>query len=240
MSRFLIVHAHPEPQSFTAAMKDQAVELLTAAGHEVKVSDLYAKGFNPVASKADFKEPANPGYLVYALEQRHGFASKTLAPDILAEVELLQWADVLILSFPVFWFSTPAILKGWIDRVFLSGPCYGGRRIYDRGGMAGKRAMIQITLGGREHMFGENAIHGDMATLLRPIQQGALAYVGYQVLPPFIGYHIPYLKADDRAAILDQHRNHLLTLDDRPALSFPSMTDFDEQMMPVVRPLTAV
>lgn len=104
----LIVHAHYEPQSFNAALKDSAVE--------------------------------------------------TLAEDIRLEVEKVQWCDRLILNFPIFWFSAPAILKGWIDRVFVSGRFYGGKRFYDQGGMRGKQAMLSVTLGGQPHMFGPEAI----------------------------------------------------------------------------------
>lgn len=56
----LIVHAHPEPQSFTAALRDQAVATFTAQGHQVQVSDLYAMNWNPVASAADFISRENP------------------------------------------------------------------------------------------------------------------------------------------------------------------------------------
>ncbi|MDR9778842.1 NAD(P)H-dependent oxidoreductase, partial [Rhizobium hidalgonense] len=58
----LIVHAHPEPQSFTSALKNLAVDQLTQAGHQVVVSDLYAMNFNPVASAADFNTRKNPDY----------------------------------------------------------------------------------------------------------------------------------------------------------------------------------
>jgi len=118
--KVLIVHAHPEPNSFTAALRDQAVTTLEAQGHEVKVSDLYAMNWNPVASADDFSARDNPDYLVYTLEQRLGVKSQSLAPDIQQELEKLLWADLLILNFPIFWFSTPAILKGWIDRVLVS------------------------------------------------------------------------------------------------------------------------
>ena len=77
----LIVHAHPEPKSFTAALRDQAVETLQAQGHEVRVSDLYAMSWNPVASAEDFCIRENPEYLVYALEQRRNSKEQTLAAD---------------------------------------------------------------------------------------------------------------------------------------------------------------
>ncbi len=122
--KIFIVHAHPEPQSFNTALFELSVGVLRRLGHEVKVSDLCAMDFNPVAGAADFTERANPDYLVYALEQRHGYENGTLAPDILAEIEKVLWCDLLILNFPLFWFSTPAILKGWIDRVIRPGVAY--------------------------------------------------------------------------------------------------------------------
>lgn len=233
--KVLIVHAHHEPRSFNAALKDCAVEQLTAAGHDVQVSDLHAMGWNPVASAADFGSRANPDYLVYALEQRHNYEAGTLAPDIAAEIAKVQWCDLLILNFPLYWFSTPAILKGWIDRVMISGVFYGGKRIYDRGGMCGKRALVTLTLGGREHMFGAGAIHGEIHTLLRPLLQGSLAYCGFAVLPPFIGYHVPYVSTEARGQILADYRQHLATLDNLEALRFPSLADYDERLLPLAR-----
>ncbi|WP_230970294.1 NAD(P)H-dependent oxidoreductase [Nitrogeniibacter aestuarii] len=228
----LIVFAHNEPQSFNAAMKDLAVKELEAQGHKVQVSDLYAMDWNPVASAADFGSRKNPDYLVYALEQRHNFEAATLAPDIAAEVEKLQWADFILFNFPIYWYGMPAIMKGWIDRVFVSGLCYGGRRIYDRGGLAGKRAMLAFSLGGQEHMFGEGAIHGELDLLLRPIQRGMLGYVGLTVLPPFIAWHVPYLSDEARAQILADYRERLHQLDTLEPLVFPTMGDFDETLRP--------
>ncbi|MCE6982346.1 flavodoxin family protein, partial [Pseudomonas frederiksbergensis] len=101
----LIVHAHPEPQSFTAALRDQAIETFTAQGHQVQVSDLYAMNWNPVASADDFVSRENPDYLVYALEQRLGVKSQSIAADIQQELDKLLWADLLVLNFPIFWFS---------------------------------------------------------------------------------------------------------------------------------------
>lgn len=228
----LIVHAHNEPQSFTTAMKDMAVAELTAQGHRVELSDLYAMDWNPVASSADFGKRANAGYLVYALEQRQGFETRSLAADILAELEKLQRADLVIFSFPLYWFAMPAIMKGWIDRVLISGLCYGGKRFYDRGGLAGKRALLAFTCGGRPHMLTAGGVHGDIHEMLRPILQGTLAYTGMTVLPPFVGYHVPYLQSAAREEILAQYRRYLRELDQTPPLTFPSLDDFDERLNP--------
>lgn len=233
MKNILIVHAHPEPQSFTTALKTLAADELQRSGHDVVVSDLYAMGFNPVASGADFTARANPDYLVYALEQRHGVQHHTLAPDIQQELDKLLWCDLLLLSFPLYWFAMPAMLKGWIDRVLVSGSVYGGKRFYDRGGLRGKRALVCLTLGGQQHMFAPDGVHGPLDDMLRPLLRGTLAYTGMAVLPPFIGWHVPYLTDAARREVLDAWRRRLQALDhDRP-LQFVSLDDFDDRLNPI-------
>ncbi|MFA7281314.1 MAG: NAD(P)H-dependent oxidoreductase [Sterolibacterium sp.] len=229
----LIVHAHYELQSFNTALKDVAVSELGALGHNVQVSDLYAMNWNPVTSAADFGSRANPDYLVYALEQRHNHANNTLAPDILAEFEKLMWADLVIFNFPIYWWSVPAILKGWFDRVFLSGPVYGGKRIYDRGGLVGKKTMLTVTMGARQHMLIEGSIHGPLEDMLRPIMRGTLAYVGMSVLPPFVGYHVPYITQEERVSIVAEYRQRLQTLENLQPLKFVTLDQFDDKLRPI-------
>jgi NAD(P)H dehydrogenase (quinone) len=171
-------------------------------------------------------------YLVYALEQRNSYESGSLSPDIAFEVEKLNRADLIVLSFPLFWFSVPAILKGWIDRVLLSGLCYGGRRFYDRGGLRGKKMLAAITLGGRESMFGEDAIHGEIDVMLRPLLRGTFYYVGCDVLPPFFAWHVPYITAEARQEYLEKYRARLASIENDMPLRFPSLDQFDERMMP--------
>lgn len=227
-----IVYAHFEPRSFVAAMRDTVSRSLAEQGWAVTCSDLYAQRFNPVAHPDDFADRRDPDYLVYALEQRHAVERQALAPDIAGEVERVRQADLLVLVLPVFWFSVPAILKGWIDRVFLSGLFYGGRRVYDRGGMVGKRALVVTSLGGRSHMFGPQAIHGDIATMLRHVLQGSLAYVGYQVLEPFVAYHVPYINHEERSDLLQGLRDAMTGLDSWPVIAMPSLADFDDDLRP--------
>lgn len=229
----LIVHAHPEPHSFTAALRDQAANTLQAQGHQVQVSDLYAMDWNPVASASDFSSRQNPDYLVYALEQRLGVKNQTLATDIQQELDKLLWADLLILNFPIYWFSAPAMLKGWIDRVLVSGICYGGKRFYDQGGLKGKKALLTVTLGGREHMFGEGAIHGPLEDMLRPILRGTLAYIGMDVLPPFVAWHVPYISTETRQVFLEDYQQRLEHLDQDLPLEFPRLSQFDEGLWPL-------
>ncbi len=229
-----VVYCHPEPKSFVGAMAATAREALADAGWDVSFSDLYAKGFNPVASAADFGSRGHPEHLVYPLEQRHASEAGTLAPDIVQELQPVLDAELLLLVFPVFWFSMPAMLKGWVDRVFLSGRLYGGRRVYDRGGMAGRRAMVLTALGGREHMFGEGAIHGELAMgMLRHVMQGTLGYVGYAVHEPYVAYHVPYVTHEARVEMLRSLRAQMAGIDGRPTIAFPTLDDFDERFRPV-------
>lgn len=229
----LIVHAHPEPKSFNTALRDQSVRELKDAGHSVVLSDLYAMNFNPVSGPDDFNDRADPDYLVYALEQRHGYQTGTLAADITAEVEKLKACDLLILHFPLYWFSVPAILKGWIDRVLVSGLTYGGRRFYDQGGLKGKKALLTLTLGGREHMLDrDEAIHGRLEDMLKPLLQGTLAYTGMTVLPPFVAWHVPYVDDAMRQGYLNDYAERLRGIDNDTPLTFPSLDDFDDQMRP--------
>ncbi|MEX6502427.1 NAD(P)H-dependent oxidoreductase [Pseudomonas zhanjiangensis] len=229
----LIVHAHPEPRSFTSALCDLARETLQGQGHQVQVSDLYAMHWNPVASAADFAERQDPDYLVYALEQRLGAKHGSLAADIQGELDKLLWADLLILNFPLYWFSVPAILKGWIDRVLVSGVCYGGKRFYDQGGLVGKKALVSLTLGGREHMFGEGAIHGPLEDMLRPLLRGTLAYVGLDVLPPFVAWHVPYISHEARQDFLVAYQRRLSEIERDQPLAFPRLELFDERLYPL-------
>ncbi|WP_170400849.1 NAD(P)H-dependent oxidoreductase [Ruegeria arenilitoris] len=234
----LVVSATPEPQSFIASMADLSVRVLEEQGYQVAHSNLYEMGWNPVASANDFGDRKDPDYLTYALEQRHGVEGGTIAPDISAELQKLMDADLLVLNFPIYWFSVPAILKGWLDRVIVSGLCYGGRRFYDQGGLSGKRALVAATLGGRPHMFGPESIHGPIETMLRPLLQGTLAYTGMNVIEPFFGWHVPYIQPEERAQILDDYAVCLKSLDERQLLEFPSMADFSRDLHPLKPNLT--
>ena len=162
----------------------------------MRVSDLYAQGWKSEVDRADFPLLPPDARLTPAAASRQAFESGTLTADVKAEIEKLLWADVLILQFPLWWFSMPAILKGWVDRVFAYGFAYGvgehsDRRWGDRygeGTLAGKRAMLIVTAGGWEEHYSARGINGPIDDLLFPINHGILYYPGYDVLPPFVVY----------------------------------------------------
>lgn len=199
----LIVHAHPEPKSFNGAMTATAVETLTAEGHRVTVSDLYPMGWSPVLGPGDIEvDRFNPLIFDPSREQEHAVAQGTLAADIRAEQQKVTEADMVIFQFPVWWFSMPAILKGWIDRVFARGFAYSAGRKYGKGHFKGKRAMLALTTGTATTLYEPTGIGGDLLHVLWPIHNGILAYTGFTVLPPFAAWMPGRVGAEGRQAYL--------------------------------------
>lgn len=235
----LIVYAHQEPQSFNAALLAKAQATLGVLGHRCVVRDLYGMQFNPVASGADFVQRADAAAMRYDREQKFASAHAGYVADIQTEIDHLLWADVLILQFPLYWFSMPAIMKGWIDRVFVDGLVYGNGRWYDRGVMQGKRAMIAMTTGCFPTMCGPDGINGNLDVMLWPIQNGALRFVGFDVLPPFVAWSVAHKDDQARATDLERFDQRLRSLGETPPLAFNSRGDFgaDWRLKPGVEPV---
>ncbi|MBP0439924.1 NAD(P)H-dependent oxidoreductase [Tianweitania sediminis] len=233
----LIVYAHPEPKSFNGAMKDTAVEVLTARGHEVVVSDLYAMGFQPVAGPADVEgNLINPDFFSLATEQTAAYDGGRTAPDIVGEMEKLKRADLLIFQFPIWWFGMPAILKGWADRVFARGFAYMAGRKYDTGMFKGKLAMVACTTGTSADTYAPDGIDGDVLTVLWPLHNGLFRYSGFDVLPPFVVYMPGRVGDDGRNTYLEAYRKRLGGLDAVPRLFFHPAEDYgpNERLRPGV------
>lgn len=199
--KILLVFAHPEPRSLNGALRDVAIAELLAQGHEVKVSDLYAEGWKSEVDRADFPALAPDARFTAAPASGEAFALGALTADVKQEQEKLLWADLLILQFPLWWYGMPAILKGWVDRVYAYGFAYGVGEHSDRhwgdrfgeGTLAGKRAMLIVTTGGWEEHYSPRGINGPIDDLLFPINHGILYYPGYTVLPPFVAYKVDRL-----------------------------------------------
>jgi putative NADPH-quinone reductase len=121
-----LVGAHPEPQSFNGALFREAERTLAQAGHSVRVSDLHAMAFNPVSGRHNFTTVKDPAFFKQQHEEIHATEVGGFAPDIEAELEKIEWCDLMIWQFPLWWFGLPGTLKGWVDRVFAMGRTYGG------------------------------------------------------------------------------------------------------------------
>ena len=216
----LIVHAHPEPTSFNAALRDTALAKLNEDGHTVSVSDLYAMSFNPVAGPQDFTARQNPDVFNLGMEQMHAAGQGCFAADVQAELDKLMAADFLLLQFPMWWSSMPAMLKGWIDRVFAFGAAYDFGRTWDKGVFAGRTAMLSITASAPEAAFKPDGRNGDMERVLWPIHAGILALCGYSVLPPFIAHGIPFVGPETMQAEIERFRQRMQEVETTDPLFF--------------------
>jgi len=105
VKRVLVVYYHPNPESFTAAARDRVVAALQARGHDVRLVDLDADGFQPAMTCDERRTHKEPG----------------IAPELQRYADDLRWAHVLVLVYPTWWSGQPAMLKGWIDRVWVAG-----------------------------------------------------------------------------------------------------------------------
>ena len=187
----LIVYAHPEPTSFTAALKDAAVRAVESAGHAAVVSDLYAEKFNPVAGRHDFLTVADAARFHYQTEQAFASRNRGFAPDIRREQDRLADAGLLILVFPLWWGGVPAILKGWFDRVCAYGFAYADGKRFENGYLRGRRALCAITTGGTAARFSADGSYGEMRHVMHGVRRCMLEYLGLEVADPFVAYAAP-------------------------------------------------
>ncbi len=107
--RVLVVHSHPDPESYNASLCRTTMETLASAGHEVRLIDLYAEGFDPVLSREAWR--------AYEDAARN-------AEGVESHVEALRWCEALVLVYPTWWYGLPAMLKGWLDRVWNPGVAF--------------------------------------------------------------------------------------------------------------------
>jgi NAD(P)H dehydrogenase (quinone) len=209
-----IVHAQPEPTSVTRQLVDVSVQTLQRNGHEVLQSDLYGMGWKAVYDASDFPSRADPDRLSFITESGHAYLHGLQTPDVAAEQQKLLAADAVILQFPLWWFGMPAILKGWIDRVFAYGLAYGykgagNRYRYGDGGLAGKRALLSVVVGGPAEDYLPRGINGPLEQLLFPITHGTLFFAGMQVLPTFAVYGSAHITAEALGAAKETWRSRL-------------------------------
>ncbi len=191
--KVLIVHAHPERTSVTHQLAEIACEVLRSQGHEVMQSDLYGMGWKAVFDEQDFPRRTNQDRLSFIDESGHAFANGCQTPDVEEEQRKILAADAVILLFPLWWYSMPAIMKGWVDRVWAFGLAYGYQGAgnayrYGEGGFAGKRALLAVSVGGPTKDYAPRGINGPLEQLLFPITHGTLFFPGMQVLPTFAVY----------------------------------------------------
>lgn len=102
-------------------MFNTAISTLEKEGHQVKTTNLYQENYQPVSGKENFTRLKNADYFKQQDEEAFAIQHSTFRPDIVSEQEKIEWCEMMIWQFPLYWFSVPAILKGWIDKVFTMG-----------------------------------------------------------------------------------------------------------------------
>ena len=212
----LVVLSHPEPSSFAAALARTAAEVLDGT-----LLDLYREEFDPRLSAADFTERANTERLEPMAEHLHAVETGTLAPDIARHVELLRAADLLVMVQPMWWFSLPAMAKGWIDRTFVNGYayCYPGPPPW-LGPLNEKRALTVFTSSYEASDYGNGGRMRTVEDVLYPLLWGTLAYTGMQVLAPFMAYAADSVDDAARRGYLDELRARLADVESEAPLDF--------------------
>lgn len=198
--KVLILYAHPNPSSFNRAILERVEETLNDEGHEFRTLDLYARDDKV---RLDAQDLAT-------------IKSGEMPPDIRELQQEVLWADALAFIYPVWWFGMPAVLKGWIDRVFQEGFAFR----FGADGMSGllgpRRALVIHTTGG------DYQAHVDMNgldLLSRPLVEGVLGFCGLGPVHYLPLFGVPVIGNGERLHMLDQVRDitRRLLRDESPA-----------------------
>jgi len=177
----LIVYCHPKTESFNAAILTTVKEELEKKQAEVKVKDLYRMNFNPVFQAQELEKPL---------------------PDVLQEQKDVAWADTLIFIYPIWWHERPALLKGWIDRVFSYGFAYQYGAHGFEGLLHGKKALVFTTAGADA----ESAKKSGQADDIKAMVHGTLEGCGFEIVNNTNFYAVDSASDEGRKAMLAQVR----------------------------------
>lgn len=208
----LYVYAHPSTASFNFQLKNKGRDVLQKAGHHLMMSDLYEQNFKSNAHFSDFDLPDTKLNPQYFLSQKTAFINHALSNDIKTEIEKIIFAKHIIFQFPLWWFSVPAILKGWFDRILVKGFAYDTGKILSDGLLKGKTASLVVTTQSGESAYQTNGIHGaTIDTFLYPIHH-TLRFVGLEILAPFVEYEVFNLDERQQESILMKYELYLQKL----------------------------
>jgi NAD(P)H dehydrogenase (quinone) len=177
MTRALVVYCHPVPTSFVAAVLERVMAGLERAGAEVRLSDLYADGFDPAFSAAEHAHHLDSGP----------------DPSLAGAAADLMWCDTLVLVYPTWWSGQPAMLKGWIDRVWVKGVAWdlpaGANRLTPQ--LRNVRRLVAVTTHGSSKFLnmvegesGKRTLTRSLRTMCHPLARTTwVAFYGVDTAP---------------------------------------------------------
>ncbi|MBF0483393.1 MAG: NAD(P)H-dependent oxidoreductase [Candidatus Omnitrophica bacterium] len=181
----LIIYAHPNPKSFNHAILSSVEARLTQLGKPFAVRDLYSINFNPVLKPEDFA----------------AFHNRKPSADIAEEQTHIQNAKTLIFIHPIWWFNMPAILKGYVDKVFSYGFAYQATDKGIEGMLSDKKVIIFNTTGGSEENYNK---FGFKAGITATIDKGTYGFCGIKVDQHIYFHEVPTITNEKRVAMLDE------------------------------------
>ncbi|HXX54273.1 MAG TPA: NAD(P)H-dependent oxidoreductase [Thermodesulfovibrionales bacterium] len=184
---YLIIYAHPNSGSFNRVIMETITEELRHNGKGVKIRDLYQMEFNPILKPGDFAH----------------MQKGSVAQDVKEEQELIQSAEVMVFVYPLWWAGMPAMLKGYIDRVFTEGFAY---KITDNGiagTLSGKKVFLFTTMGASIADYEESGFFKSMGQIT---DTGIFSFCGCEVLGHKYFPSVPYVSDSDRKNMLAEVR----------------------------------
>jgi NAD(P)H dehydrogenase (quinone) len=210
-------------------------QLLTAAGWDVTYSDLYSMGFDPCEAARHYTARAEADHFHAQTEQRFNASNGGTPADVTQEIESILACDLLVVHFPLWWFGMPAILKGWIDRVFVYGKLYRSEMRYDAGICAGKGMLACVTTGASQDSCSFNGRESDTRMVMWPLLF-PFRYLGFDVLKPEIFPSIggvAFVEGHEQGVsgfeqFTTRWKDQLDNLDDRPITPYNRNIDYDD------------
>lgn len=184
--KVLIVYAHPREEGLNRGILEAAVSTLEKNNHKVTVRDLYKMNFNPVLDGPD---------MIHIVDGKFVRENETYPKDVLLEQELILEHDLLLYIFPIWWNSYPAILKGYIDRVFAHGFAYSFEDDEPRKRFAGKKALFLTTTGQPQQ---ENGVDTPLTQAIKTTtSEWMFNGNGVEVLDHVFYGRVPYLEKEE-------------------------------------------
>ncbi|MFA6448066.1 MAG: NAD(P)H-dependent oxidoreductase [bacterium] len=183
--KHLIVYSHPNPKSFNHAILETYTAALKHKGAEMRIRDLYTIGFSPALDVRDFDY----------------YAQHKVPDEIQAEQDNIKWADFLTFIYPIWWTGLPAMVKGYIDRVFTNGFAFGVGADGVKGLLPGKKVFIFNTTGTPDPVYKDN---GMLKSLSQTSDAGIFEFCGMEMAGHKYFAGVPYITDADRAAMLEE------------------------------------
>jgi NAD(P)H dehydrogenase (quinone) len=185
--RYLIIYTHPNPQSFNHAILEAITDELAKNDRELQVRDLYKNGFNPVLGPEDLS----------------GMQKGSVSQDVRTEQEYIKAADVIIFIYPLWWSGFPAMLKGYIDRVFTEGFAYRMTESGIEGLLTEKKVLAVTTSGASRDDYEESGFFRSMSQV---IDTGIFKFCGVDLLEHIFLFSVPYVTTAQRIGMLEDLR----------------------------------